>query len=617
MRRMTPLGAVGTLSLALCTAPALATEVIGGVELPLVPANVLAALDAPTPPIGRAADYPEPSVGRAPAGQRSLSIGERSGPGEAVRDQVYSAAGQPIGAERVGPTTRADDQSLISMVAMDDGRFAMVWQDDGRNARVFQIFNADGSKSGGEHVLPTGFDELAGGNPSGVNLAVFQPSGLAAVGVVSGQRDYALTFQKFGADGNTSGDPVVIARGSSFQQEHMVELVNGSFAVVWSDSSLTPPYNKGPVVRAQVISADGTKIGTEITLSDDIFSEHSRPEVTALSDGRFVVTWHSYPDNNFLSTDVLARIVNADGSFGSDVVTIFDSGTAYEGIRSGHLSSLKSISEMPDGRLAFSFSSLDPSGSVFKAAVMIADPRPTIDGTPGADALTGTDRAEVMRGFAGNDTLNGGAGNDTLDGGDGADILIGGTGDDFLFGGSGTADLRDVIYGGDGNDYIDGGYGNDELRGDAGNDTLAGGFGADTVIGGAGDDVLTGSALGDVIFGSDGNDFVNGGFGFDRVNGGAGADKFFHLGLRDHGSDWVQDYNAADGDVLVFGGPATTSASDFLIQRATTPSAGADGVREVFITQISTGNLLWALVDGDGQAQINIQIGSQIFDLLA
>ena len=171
-----------------------------------------------------------------------------------------------------------------------------------------------------------------------------------------------------------------------------------------------------------------------------------------------------------------------------------------------------------------------------------------------------------------------------------------------------------MVYGGLGNDFVEGGYGNDELRGDDGNDTLNGGFGADTMIGGAGNDEVTGAAWGDVLFGGDGDDFINGGFGYDRVNGGTGADRFYHLGNIGHGSDWIQDYNAAEGDVLVYGGAAV--ASDFLVQRATTASAGDAAVQEVFITHKSTGVLLWALVDGDAQAELNVRAGGVTFDLL-
>ena len=157
------------------------------------------------------------------------------------------------------------------------------------------------------------------------------------------------------------------------------------------------------------------------------------------------------------------------------------------------------------------------------------------------------------------------------------DTLIGGEGNDTLIGGTDIGDLRDVLYGGDGNDSLDGGYGNDELRGDAGNGHHCGRLWstADSVYGGTGDDALTGQALSEgLIFGGDGSDFINGGFGYDRVNGGAGADRFFHLGVADHGSDWIQDYNASEGDVLVFG-DASASADDFQINFTARPKTRA------------------------------------------
>jgi len=127
--------------------------------------------------------------------------------------------------------------------------------------------------------------------------------------------------------------------------------------------------------------------------------------------------------------------------------------------------------------------------------------------------------------------------------------------------------------------------------------------------------VLTGSAFSDLIFGGDGNDFINGGFGFDRVNGGAGADRFYHLGVAGHGSDWVQDYRAAEGDRLVFGTAATRA--QFQVNLSETAGAGAAGVQEAFVIYRPTGQILWALVDGGAENHINLQIGAQVFDLLA
>jgi Ca2+-binding RTX toxin-like protein len=238
-------------------------------------------------------------------------------------------------------------------------------------------------------------------------------------------------------------------------------------------------------------------------------------------------------------------------------------------------------------------------------------------GDLGDDLIDGGLGDDFLFGGLGSDTVLGGEGNDSLNGGDGADTVNGGAGNDTLIGGDTGDDLRDVIFGGEGNDSIHGGYGNDELRGDAGNDSIEGGFGVDTVIGGDGDDVLTGSAWSDLIFGGNGNDFINGGFGHDRVNGGEGADKFYHLGIFDHGSDWIQDYDAAEGDVLLWHDVLSTTADDFQINTADTPDAGVAGISESFVIYRPTGQIMWALVDGDAQTSINIQIGGDVFDLLA
>jgi Ca2+-binding RTX toxin-like protein len=124
-----------------------------------------------------------------------------------------------------------------------------------------------------------------------------------------------------------------------------------------------------------------------------------------------------------------------------------------------------------------------------------------------------------------------------------------------------------------------------------------------------------------LVFGNAGNDFVNGGFGHDRINGGAGADRFFHLGILDHGSDFIQDYNAAEGDLLLSGiAGATRSQFQVNLNDAVAPDgekAGDDAVQEAFVIYRPTGQILWALIDGAGQSEINLRIGADTFDLLA
>ncbi|WP_175545393.1 calcium-binding protein [Thalassovita taeanensis] len=236
-------------------------------------------------------------------------------------------------------------------------------------------------------------------------------------------------------------------------------------------------------------------------------------------------------------------------------------------------------------------------------------------GTDGDDVLRGTSSPDVMYGLDGDDRILGYEGADTIYGGDGADTLNGGDGSDEIYGGDTAADLSDVVYAGDGNDTVDGGAGNDIIYGGLGDDVLIGGDGADQLYGQGGNDVLTGSSWGDLIFGGDGLDFINGGGGSDRLNGGAAADMFYHAGVASHGSDWIQDYDAAEGDVLVFG-LSGASSSDFAVNFVSAGS-GDGAVDEAFITYAPNSQILWALVDGADQTSINLQLDGMVYDLLA
>lgn len=162
-----------------------------------------------------------------------------------------------------------------------------------------------------------------------------------------------------------------------------------------------------------------------------------------------------------------------------------------------------------------------------------------------------------------------------------------------------------------GADQIIGGIVDDFIFGGAGADVIIGGFGEDEITGGSGHDTLTGSARSDLLIGGEGDDFLNGGWGHDRQTGGEGSDRFFHLGIPDHGSDWITDYT--DEDMLVFGGSARPE--DFLVQYAETPGAGQAGIREAFVTYRPTEEILWALVDGDG-VEITLWLSGDLYDLV-
>lgn len=379
-------------------------------------------------------------------------------------------------------------------------------------------------------------------------------------------------------------------------ERQVTALEGGGSVITWSEESSGVA---GSGVIARVFDAEGLPIGDEIRMNSAATDWQDDYAVTSLPEGGFLVSWLDY-------NGILRRVFDPEPA-------VLAQAFSYDGTRLGDI---QRLIEWPEPEsLGYDRGPMPVDMVVLGEDRLVLLTELDTSG-PLTAHLFDMDLPSYLRGTAASEFLEGSVATELIRAGDGADTIAAGAGDDTVEGGDSDLDLSDVIYGGEGNDSIDGGYGNDELRGDAGNDTITGGFGGDTVIGGIGDDVLTGSALGDVLFGGDGEDFINGGFGYDRVNGGSGADEFYHLGIFDHGSDWIQDYGAAEGDVLVFGNADATRAQ-FQINTAATPNAGLNDVEEAFVVYRPTGQIIWALIDGAGQDEINLRIGGDVFDLMA
>ncbi len=480
--------------------------------------------------------------------------------GKAVRMQVYSEAGVPIGSEVTVPTVTAGDQTVETVVALADGRFVVHWNDpNGTSAEKFRLFNADGTPSSAEISTPTNFFT----STEEGYIANYGNGGMIMVGIRGVSFTDRVVVQRFNSDGSTNGNAIEIVGAGNYDDAKIAKLANGNYVVTWTDTSNTPPFNKGPVVYAQTIDANGSTIGTKFTVTDDIFSEHGRSEIAALSNGKYVVSWRMNPDNDTIGYKNVMRVFNADGTPDSDVTVVYDNSVNYGNIR--NFASLQSISEMPDGRLLYSFYALEPAQTTI-VATRIVDPRSALNvvlsdaaqdftGTMFNDIVDGRGGNDVIFGENGNDFLLGGSGNDTLNGGNGSDNLSGGIGADFLIGG----DDAGIDYA----RYDDANHGNLTIRLDAPNlntgaaagDTytgiegIVGGVGNDTIVGNASANYLFGSGGNDNIYGLGGADYLNGGAGGDSLWGGAGADA--HIGGDDTGIDYARYDDANWGNLTI------------------------------------------------------------------
>jgi Ca2+-binding RTX toxin-like protein len=164
------------------------------------------------------------------------------------------------------------------------------------------------------------------------------------------------------------------------------------------------------------------------------------------------------------------------------------------------------------------------------------------NGDFGANAVNGSSSADTLFAFAGADTVRGGSGDDLLNGDDGDDI-------------------------------VSGNKGADNVRGGAGADTLYGGQGADTLYGEAGNDLASGDVGNDILF------------------GGAGADR---VALRSGGgTDWVGDFNSAEGDRIQIAPGVAYTVTSYLGQAVISIATGEQiGLAGVSIAQMGD----WLLV---------------------
>ncbi|MGL4490169.1 MAG: calcium-binding protein, partial [Rhizobiaceae bacterium] len=383
-----------------------------------------------------------------------------------VRMKIFNSSGVALGGEITVPTDTNEDQTTRSLLALDDGRFAVFWDDDDGVLPIpkLRLYNANGTAASGEIIMPSDFFVRTASEGF---FDDYGNGGVIVAGVNKTSSD-KVAILRYNADGTSNGGIIDITSGGSYADVKIAELTNGNYVVNWTDTSQTPPFNKGAVVYAQIINSNGTLVGSKFTVTSDTASVHLGSQVTALSNGKFAVTWQTAV-SGIIGDKQVTRIFNADGTPDSGVTVLFDTGVNQGNV--GFFASVKSITELADGRLLYTFSTSTAPNQSLIAATRIVDPRGALNVvlSDAAQNFTGTSFNDVINGRGGNDVILGEGGSDFLIGGDGADTLNGGAGGDNLSGGLGA----DVLIGGNdaGIDYArydDANYGNLTIRLDGG-----------------------------------------------------------------------------------------------------------------------------------------------------
>ncbi|WPN30436.1 calcium-binding protein [Pseudomonas sp. P5_109] len=505
-----------------------------------------------------------------------------------IAAQVYNANGVKVGGEFIVNTTRMGEQDSAQITSLKDGGFVVSWASFGQDGSgwgsYLQRYDASGAKVGVETRVATTTlseqdDSTVTGLADGGIMAVWEGNGTGDASGIFGQR--------FKADGSKSGGEIRInTRVADDQTDPVVKVLSsGNYVVTWqsapNDGDGNDETDAPGDIYAQLFNAAGVKVGVETRVNTTIAGNQEEPNITAMTDGGYLVTWAGQGTGDVngifcqrfnasgvkVGTETRINTTTTDNQLFSQVTALADGGyvVAWESSKaSGQVdvytqrfdANGNKVSSLTGDALANTLT-WTGAGSVI------------IDGGAGNDALTGGRANDHLNGGAGNDSLNGAAGADRLIGGDGSDLyyvdnagdivsetnataITGGTDSVYSFLGAYTLgdnveNLRLLATGnanGTGNslnNVIDAGAGNNVLNGGAGIDTASYAYATAAVTaslslttaqatGGSGSDTLlnfenlTGSAYHDKLTGNALANTLTGGAGNDTLTGGAGND---------------------------------------------------------------------------------------------
>jgi len=201
--------------------------------------------------------------------------------GLGLTSAVGAATPKAIPLDPAAPVTDAGGQRI----AMDgSGNFATVWATHGLGDSpagvAFRRYNASGVAQGTAPVLA---NQTA---VSGATPALARNS--TGTVVVVWRSDIHVLAQRFAADGTPLGTEITVnisAANTRSQQPRVGSDSIGNFIVVWVSS--------GSNLLGRLFSADGTALSDEIALNDQTVDSSSFGDVAMDKNGNFAVTWLS------------------------------------------------------------------------------------------------------------------------------------------------------------------------------------------------------------------------------------------------------------------------------------------------------------------------------------
>jgi hypothetical protein len=299
-----------------------------------------------------------------------------------IKVQIFNPDGSKIGTEVRVETQTANRQSSPSIVGLTNGGFVATWTDESGSSSVkAQVFGSDGSKVGGEFLVNfqtaqiQAFPTIASLTNGGFVVAWMDQSG-----TLGDASDWSIKAQVFASDGTEVGGEFLVNTQTSNGQfsPSVTGLPNGGFVVSWRDASGTLGDASGSSIKAQLFAADGGKVGSEFLVNTETADNQSAPTITGLANGNFVVSWtDSSTISLFASYSIKAQIVAANGNkLGSEILVsksgVLGGASTISGLSNGGF--IVSWTGGNANRQAVKAQLFDSEGSKIEGEILVSTP---------------------------------------------------------------------------------------------------------------------------------------------------------------------------------------------------------------------------------------------------
>ncbi|MDD7805765.1 MAG: cadherin domain-containing protein [Endozoicomonas sp. (ex Botrylloides leachii)] len=240
--------------------------------------------------------------------QNSSSSTGGDGSSYSVKAQLFNADGEKVGNEFLVNSNTSGAQYQHSVTTLTNGDVLITWSSSHSGSyRIYgRRFDQDGNAETGDMILfessgPAQYDPDVSALEDGGFIVSWEDTSLDG-------SNYGIYAQRFSADNVGYGQVLVNSYTTNYQTNPSTAgLADGGYVIAWGGRGADQTGDNGIYLRRY--DANGETIA-EITVNETLSGTQNSPQVTALADGGYVVSWNSNQDGSY---NVYARTYNAAG----------------------------------------------------------------------------------------------------------------------------------------------------------------------------------------------------------------------------------------------------------------------------------------------------------------